>query len=167
VAIVDEKGRLFGKVNLLDLVVVLAILAVVGRFGYRNYMGKQVAPAGEDKQIEVTMKFAAIQQPTIDFVPVGTQIYDSKSGGYLGKVVAVRSQPAIVFLLSEDGRMYETPSKERLDFYMVVAGRGRVSPNGVTLGDFEMKIGRTNYVKSPLWAGYGVTWNIDTNPKPR
>ncbi len=166
-AIVDQKGRLFGKVNLLDLVVVLAILAVAGRFGYQHYMGKQAAPTGEDKQVAVTMKFAAVQQPTVDNVPVGTAIYDSKSGGYLGKVVDVWSQPATVFTTSVDGRMFEAPSKDRVDFFMVVAGRGRVSPNAVTLGDFEMKIGRTNYVKSRLWAGYGVTWKIDENPQPR
>lgn len=166
-AIVDEKGRLFGKVNLLDLVVVLAIVAVAGRFGYKHYMGKQAAPTGEEKQIEVTMKFAAVQQPTLDSLPVGTDIYDSKSGGYLGKVVDVRSQPAVVFTVGDDGRMYELPSKDRLDFFVVVAGGGRVSPNMITLGDFEMKIGRTNYLKSRLWAGYGVTWKIDENPKPR
>ena len=166
-AIVDEKGRLFGKINLLDLVVVLAVVAVAARFGYKHYMGNQAVPAGEDKTIEVTMKVAAVQQPTIDYVPVGTPIYDSKSNDYMGKVVDVKFQPSTVFTIGDDGRMYEPLSKERFDFYMVVRGPGRVTPNGDTLSGFEMKIGRTNYLKSPLWAGYGITWKIDENPKPR
>lgn len=164
-AMIDEKGRLFGKVNLLDLVVVLAIVAVVGRFGLKAAMGREAAPVGEDKAIQVTLRFGAVAQPTVDYVKPGLELFDSKSNTYMGKVVRVSTKPAVVVTNSEDGRVYEHLSKDRFDHYVVVEGPGRVAPNGVTLNGLEIKIGRTNFVKAQLWAGYGVTWEIDLNPK--
>lgn len=166
-AIVDEKGRLFGKINLLDLVVVLAILAVAARFGYKAYKGRQAVAVGEDKVIEMTMRLPAVAEPTIKAIPVGSELYDSKSNTYMGKVVEVRQEPALVVTTGDDGRVYEQPSKNRFDLYVIIAGKGRVSPNGVTMAGLEVKIGRTNFVKNELWAGFGPTWEINTDPKPR
>lgn len=159
-AVLDNKGRLFGKFNLLDLAVVLVVLAVVARFGYQAYQGRQVAPVGNEREISVVMRFASVAEATTKWVKVGDEMYDSKSRTYLGKVTAVRSEPALVVVTSEDGRSYEHLSKHRFDFYVTVTGPGRVSPNGVTMGGFEMVIGRTNYVRTALWSGYGVTWDM-------
>lgn len=165
--IIDGKGRLFGRVNLLDLVVVLAVLAVAGRFGYQKWEGSKVAPTGEDRPVEVDMRFSPVSTPTTEWVRVGDSIYDSKSNAHLGKVVAVRSEPAVVITTGEDGRTLENKSTTHVSFFVTVAGPARVSPNGVTMGGLEMKIGRINYVKTAYWAGYGTTWNLNLEPKPR
>lgn len=159
-AIIDEKGRLFGKINLLDLVVLLAVLAVAGRFGYKYMAGRNVVPTGEEKTIQMVMKFGAVADPTIKYVTKGTDMLDSKTGNYLGKVVAVRHEPASVVMTSEDGRTYQHLSKDRFDYYVTIEGPARISANGVTMNNLEMKIGRTNFVRTSLWAGYGVTWDF-------
>lgn len=164
-SILDEKGRLFGKVNLLDLVVLLAVLAVAGRFGYERWQGQQAAPVGEDVPLKVVMRFAAVADPTLKWVKVGDKIYDSKSNTFMGEVTEVRHEPAIVVTTDDDGRTYEQASKNRFDFYVTVAGSGRISPNAVTMSGLEVKIGRVNYVKTAYWAGYGSTWDIITDSK--
>lgn len=164
-SILDGKGRLFGKVNLLDLVVLLAVLAVGGRFGYERWQGQQVAPTGMDVPMQLVIRFGAVAEPTLKWVKVGDKIYDSKSKTYLGNVTAVRHEPAIVVTTADDGRTYEQLSKNRFDFYVTVSGNGRVSPTMVTMSGLEMKIGRTNYVVTDYWSGYGVTWDIITEAK--
>lgn len=156
-AIVDGKGRLFGKINLLDLVVVLAVVAVAGRFGYQQYRAGQIAPTGEDKVIEMTFVLPTVEQFTIDALQEGEEVYDSKSNAYMGKVVRFEKRPAVVVREGPDGRMYEAESQYKFDYYVTIAGPGRVSPNGVTMGGIEVKVGRQNQFKSAFWAGQGTT----------
>lgn len=164
-AIIDQKGRLFGKVNLLDLVVVLAVVAVASRFGYKAIAGKQAVPEGEDKTVEVTLKFAGVAQVTADTVVKGMEILDSKTNNPLGTVVETRTQPTTTMFVTDDGRLQV--QSDRFDHYVVVRGPGRETKSTVTLNGFEMKIGRMNFVKSKLWAGSGITWKIDLNPPSR
>ncbi|MFN3925218.1 MAG: DUF4330 domain-containing protein [Pseudarthrobacter sp.] len=165
--ILDDKGRLFGKVNLLDLVVVLAILGVAGLFGYKQYVGRQVVAVGEDRLLEITMRFPAVAQPTIDYVLKDTDLFDSKSNTLMGKVVGTRVEPATVVVHGDDGRIHYHKSPDRFDFYVTVQGRGHVTRNSITMAGLEIKIGRQNYVRNKYWAGIGATWDINEDPQPR
>lgn len=162
-AVIDNKGRLFGKVNLLDLIVLLGVLAVVGRFGYQAFFSQDVAPTGEDKQIEMTFKLPSVTQYTIDALQPGEDLYDSKSNTLLGKVVAVEAEPAVVVREVPDG-LVERVSDTHFDYYVTVKGPARVSPNGITMSGIEMKVGRTNGYKTAYWAGSGTTVTFNLTP---
>lgn len=164
---IDQKGRLFGKVNLLDLVVVLAVLAVAGRFGLQQFTGATPAPTGQDQPMEIIVKLPVVSQPTVDALPVGTEIYESKSNTYMGRIVAATAEPALVVTRGDDGFVYEQPSTRSFDYYITIAGPGRVAPNAIMMAGLEMKIGRMNYLRTALWAGQGPTWVIDTAPPQR
>ncbi len=165
--IVDEKGRLFGKVNVLDLIVVLLILAVAGRFGLRQFWAVDAAPDGEEKEIEIVVRLQAVAQPTIDFLPVGTELTDSRNNAKVGKIVAVRIEPALVVSQGDDGRVIETRSSDRFDYYLTVRGKAWSTANQLTMVNFDVKIGKLNYYKTRLWNGQGATWHIDENPPAR
>lgn len=167
-AIVDSKGRLFGKVNLIDLVVVLAVVAVVGRFGYKHFAPKAAAPAGSP--IEVEMKLGNVSQATIDALPVGTNLYDAtdKANDVLvGTIVAVSSKPAVVTTVNPDGKVVETQSSTTLDYTLVVRGNGAVSPTMVRLNGFEVKVGTPMPLRSQLWKGTPVPLHVNDKPAAR
>ena len=56
--LIDEKGRLFGKINLIDLLVVLLIVAVLAAVVWK-LGGKKAAAAvtGADKKAVYTVEF--------------------------------------------------------------------------------------------------------------
>jgi len=157
VSIVDGKGRLFGRINLLDLVVLLALLAVAGRFVYQQMNAGELAPAGEDRIIEMTIMLPSVEMFTMNALREGAAIYDSKSNTYMGEVVRVDARPAVVVREGPDGRRYETESQYKYDYFVTISGPGRVSPNGITMGGIEVKVGRVNQYKSAYWAGEGIT----------
>jgi hypothetical protein len=155
-AVIDSRGRLFGKVNLLDLVVVVAVVAVAGRFGYQKLAARSAAPVGEDKNIHMTFQLATVRSFTVDVLKVGDMVYDSKSNTPMGKVVTVKTEPATVVGTGPDGRLYESKSPDRFDYYVTIDGPARVSPNGITMSGIEVKVGRPNDFKTAYWAGTGV-----------
>lgn len=156
-SLVDRKGRLFGKINLLDLVVLLAVLAVAGRFVYQQFRSDEITAVGEDREIEMTFMLPHVEQYTIDVLTEGEAVYDSKSNTYMGKVVDVDKRPSVVVREGPDGRLYESESDTKYDYFVTISGPGRVTSNGVTMGGIEVKVGRSNQYKSAFWAGEGTT----------
>ncbi|MGE5672752.1 MAG: DUF4330 domain-containing protein [Mycobacterium leprae] len=163
-SVVDEKGRLFGKVNLLDLVVVVAVVAVGARFGYSHFMAKSAGPAGTDQKVELTFKVSPVTQPTVDAIQKGDKVYDSKSNAFLGTVVETKAQPATVVKQGPDGRLWETQSTTAFDYYVTISSMAHVSENGVLVGGDDIKIGRDNSLRTRLWAGSGTTAGINQSP---
>lgn len=163
-AVIDQKGRLFGKINLLDLVILLVVLAVAGRFGYGKLVKKEAVTAGT-KTVEVQFLFAAVRQPSIDQLKVTTpptKVYESKSGAYLGEIVAVSTKPATI-----TGEGAEYTSAFKYDHTVTIRGAGIVSENGLSLGGLEMKVGRGQDLRTATWAGTGLTWALNAAPEER
>jgi hypothetical protein len=167
VTIIDEKGRLFGKINLLDLVIILAVLAVAGRFGYKAL---HKAPAvAQDETIEVTFKLSGVAQATVDALPVGATITENQSAAkpQLGKIVATDKKPSIITVLGPDGKLGQVEAKDQFDYYITVAGPGRDTGDTVFMNGLDMKVGKTYFMVSKLWGGSGVPVLINTNPAKR
>lgn len=161
-AIIDNKGRLFGKVNLLDLAVVLVVLAVAVRFGYQYVNPTSVLPEGEDKIIEVTMLLPQVRQPTVDQMKVGATVVESKTANVMGKIVDVKTQPAKV-----SGPAGEYESKYTVDALVTIRGNGRITKSVTMLNGLEMWIGGANFLVVGEWKGTGTTWDINQNPPER
>ena len=158
--IIDQKGRLFGKVNLLDLIVVLAVLGVAGWFGYKTFFEPEKAVGNQT--VEVEFLVARVRSATIEQLQVTnppTQIFDAKSGALLGTIVAVRTQPARVL-----GDQSEFVAETYFDHYITVRGMGIVSDAGTTLGGIPMLVGEQP-LKTATWKGIATTWDLTPERK--
>lgn len=159
-AILDGKGRLFGKINLLDLAVVLVVLAAVGYLGYGYLNPNANMPEGEDRVIRVTFLVPGVKQPTVDQLQPKMRVKESKTLREMGTIVEVKTLPAKM-----TGPAGEYESKFAFDHYVTIEGPGRVVPDGVTmLNGLEMWVGGQNFLVSGEWKGTGITWHIDKNP---
>ncbi|MCL5045746.1 MAG: DUF4330 domain-containing protein [Actinobacteria bacterium] len=164
--LIDDKGRLFGRINVIDLLVVILVLALAGRFSYSRYISKSLkAIRKEQKPIEVVLVVGAVRQPTVDAIRVGSKVMASKTSTLLGEVVKVEAKPANVVFTGNDGRTYEMPSPSRLDVYVTLRGLGQVSENAVFLGDTEVRVGTLIDIRSNIYAGSGVVYQINPEPK--
>ena len=60
--IIDEKGRLFGKINLIDLLVLVLVVAVVLAVGWK-LVGKKAAASVSNNNHEITFTVLFEDQP--------------------------------------------------------------------------------------------------------
>ena len=60
--IIDEKGRLFGKINLIDLLVIILVVAVVAAVGWK-VVGKKAAASVSNNSHEITYTVLFEDQP--------------------------------------------------------------------------------------------------------
>ncbi|MBW4597451.1 MAG: DUF4330 domain-containing protein [Brasilonema angustatum HA4187-MV1] len=154
-AIIDSKGRLFGKINILDLGAALVILLVI--------LGIFIFPGGSGSVAQVGGKTVPIE---VDLIVRGLNVADTKQlytqGGFEkgGKTkVIIRNQPhgqidiksveelpRTVLVPQPDGSIKQLPEPDRSnnfskDLRLTLAGKAQITDEGPVLGNSKVKIG--------------------------
>ncbi len=154
-AILDSKGRLFGKVSLLDLGAALVILMVLGGIFLFPGTGGSVAQVGVETQaveVDLLVRGLTVAEPDAliaKFNEDGTTdiIIRNQPYGTVDVLSAVR-QPRTVIAPQPDGTLkaVEDPrpeSKYSANVRMTLGGEAQVKDGEVILGNSKVKIGTT------------------------
>lgn len=151
--ILDSKGRLFGKINLLDLGAALVIFMVI--------IGIFIFPGTSGSVAQVGTKTSPIE---VDLVVRGLNVRDPEQlfkEGFTkgGKTnVIIRNQPygqiaiksiqqldRTITVPQPDGTVKEMPDPRSnnfsTDFLLTLEGKATVTDNGPVLGNSKVKIG--------------------------
>ena len=133
--IIDKNGRLFGKISLLDIIIVavvvfLAVVFVLGRFG-----GLKLPIATKKSNIDFTLTIKAYNVEKTNKPPfeVGSLLY-SVNGEYIGKVTKVEVKPYTTKEKLADGTFFDYESPTAYDYFLTVEGNGTQSEKGIFAG---------------------------------
>lgn len=128
--IINKDGKLFGKVSIADIAVVLAVivlaLGIYSRFSGRN--GAVVTASGEP--IECTFFVKNVRMYSVEAMQKGGPVYDRTSKEYIGDITDVRYEQGKYQVNMADGSFKEAVPEERYNVYMTVRFKGKVSDNG-------------------------------------
>lgn len=139
--IMDKKGKLFGKISIVDIIVLLiVIIGVVGllftksKIESKKYMsdgsGMVVSPSAEYDKMTVKLKISNVRDITRDAIVIGDEVYTASGETLLGKIVDVKSKPSTKAVDAKDGTVYEAEVPERYDVTMVLESQGRKLADG-------------------------------------
>jgi len=137
VQIIDNKYRLFGVINLIDLAVVIALIA--GGFAVYKVLKPSTVPTTGGSSNTKTVNYVFYCPQLRNFAPsqikIGDQVFKT-SGKVIGKVTAVRSvaTPMDVYDLPTQA-MKPSGSAIATDVYVTVVGQGQPLPTGVAVSD--------------------------------
>lgn len=159
--LIDEKGKIFGKVNIVDLIVVVVIVAIIAavavRFTSPKLNANNLTPASEDQYCYVTA-FASLQVPEVaQSLKVGDHI---AAGGKFtdAEIVSIDVQPAAYIGVNSEGKAVYSEHPLWKDVTVVV--KEKVDPSNVTLkvGGQEARVGFNYIIK---------TQTVEANAKVR
>ncbi len=154
-ALIDGKGRLFGKINIVDLLIVLLVLLTAGGV-YFVFFG------GSDKQVVETSKviydfeITNVNKDFVDAITPGDPIRDSTRGNELGKVVSKASRKAT--MLNEDlinGRYIIAEVPDAYDVVITIEAQANITPANIIVGGAEVKVGKKFFIKGKGYANQG------------
>ncbi|AFY49970.1 hypothetical protein Nos7524_4209 [Nostoc sp. PCC 7524] len=152
-AILDSKGRLFGKINILDLFAGLVILLVIA--------GIFIFPGTTGSVAQVGVKTVPIE---VDLVVRGLNVRDTqqlveqgfKTGGKTNVIIrnqpygqiaikSVQVLPKMLTVGQPDGSVKELPDPRTnnfsTDMLLTLEGKAQVTDSGPVLGNSKVKIG--------------------------
>lgn len=128
--IIDKKGKLFSKVNIIDLFVVIFVIAAVAVtfFKFNATPGRSSTEA--NAVIEYSLKISDVRDFTAKQFEKGDSIYDDESGKYIGKITDVDVKDAIGYVLKADGTHNKTTKPERYDVTITLETAGKINDTG-------------------------------------
>lgn len=156
--LVDEKGKFLGLINIVDLLVLMAVLLVIGGAVYK-IKGKdsvQNAP----KTVKVTVLTPAIRPEMLANVKVGDRLV---SGSSFTNVVVkdFKIQPAFMVNADSNGQRVEAIDPYLKDVIFTLEGQTVISSGTINLGGQDIRANKEYYVKTLLYELKGQVIHVE------
>ncbi|NLN06273.1 MAG: DUF4330 domain-containing protein [Firmicutes bacterium] len=141
--LLDEKGRLFGLINLIDLLVLILVVAVLAGGAYKltRPSGSGAGDAGE--KATVLALVSNVSQYTVDAVTVGSTVYDPTSKGHMGKVTNAEVVPHRQPVPTADGPVLMAEIPARFDIFLTFEAVVTVTETAVRCASYDLRVGAT------------------------
>ncbi|MCD8390529.1 MAG: DUF4330 domain-containing protein [Firmicutes bacterium] len=141
--ILDKKGKIGGKISIIDIAVILAVLIVIAGIGMR-YSSKITNSVQSDAEFEYTIKIDGVRIYTVDALQKKGAITDKTSEKNMGEIIDVDVSPAMVESVTANGEIIYA---ERPGYYtclVTVRAHGKESDENYILDDTtELSVGRS------------------------
>lgn len=164
--LIDEKGRLFGKLNLIDLLVVLLVIVVIAAVVWKiggpkiEQTIQSVAPA---PRMEYEVICANVSNDVCNYAltMVGDQLM--ASGEMLdGKIVNVETEPNYIVTTDAAGNPVNAPNPKAKDLRFTIECAVSQADYAYVVGTQEIRVGKSHIVKTVNLEINGTITRIDT-----
>jgi len=157
--IIDEKGKLFGLINIIDLSVVLVVLLVIGGIAYKSI---QTETDGEDiRNVLVTVKCTYLKSEAIPKAfKKGDRLVASNAFVPDAFIEDVSYYTSDYGAETDDGRVVAAKHPLLTDAIITIKAKVNVSGPIMKIGPQEIRIGSTYLVKTSNAEAYGIVESI-------
>ena len=160
--IIDKKGRLFGRVSIVDLLIVLMVLAV-GSVIYLYLFGGSgsVQMSAGQEMVTYEIELQKVTKEFTEMPEVGLPVYNSSKSYYIGQLKDYEVMPYTLSIENYDEGTFELVEAE--DLYTVILtieAVADVTDMDIRVGQQEVRIGEQVPVKSKGFAAYGYIVGI-------
>lgn len=137
----DKQGKIKGKFNIIDILVILLIFAMVIGIAVR-FRSSVTTAVKSDVELEYVVKIESIRECSINALKKMGKVTNKKSEMDLGEVVNVEYEPTKCQSTTADGRIVFAEQPERYTAYVTVRTKGKESDNSYILEDSnELSVG--------------------------
>ena len=160
--LINEKGKLFGFINVIDFIVIVFVVAAVGVGGLAFMRNSSSVPSPSQvarvKNSTVfqgptsLMEFEFYSEEVSDFVAdalfIGAEMFDDTGSNYLGTVTRIEKGPSDTYTVNSEGQSVKT-SKE--GYYSVrITGEviGQRTPTGATVSGEHYGLGHSMVLRA-------------------
>ena len=144
----DKNGKIKGKFNIIDLLVIILVVAVIAGIAVR-YGSSVTTAVKSDEEFEYVVKVESVRMFTIDALEKKGKVTDKKSTLDLGEIVSVEYEPTKYQSTTANGKIIFAEQPERYTAYVTIKTRGKESDNSyITADSNELSVGRTTEIFS-------------------
>lgn len=143
---IDAKGRLFGKVSIIDILIGICIAGMIIGVALRFITSGGLSKAEMTVPIELTLRAKEVRQYTVSAVKEGDIVFD-ESGARLGTVSKVSATPAKRIFESNSGKIFNAELPNKFDLYITIDAKGQADASGYFInGSRQMSSGSTQII---------------------
>ena len=159
---IDKNGKLFGKINIIDFIVILVLVAAVAIFAASKLQGVVKTEEEIEKNI-ITMEFTADEVPeyVIPHIKNGDAVYDSDNNSKLGTLKSCKVDESRSYSANDNGEIILGSKEGYKSVVLVVEVEGaEIKDNGVDVEGTKYGVGHTFTLRSGFAKLYLKVSNI-------
>lgn len=158
--IINEKGKLFGIINVIDLSVLLIIgLILVG--GISRMKSKPII-ASETTEGTLTFEVMNIRMVSVENIVIGDPIYHYDKGTYIGEIVEVSHKP-YKEPVELNGEWIDAEVPDKYVATLKVKSQIKDSPDVVIAGGEQVRVGAQFRLKNKKATFFGTVLGVEAN----
>jgi len=125
--LIDERGRAFGVISVIDIVVICIVILLATGFYMRFFvLEKTSAPAASTTSIIYKIKVEGVRAYTVDGLRLGDKLYADEDNTLMGTITDIESSPAEVITTLPDGSYTKAGSQGKYDVVITMQADGRI-----------------------------------------
>lgn len=164
---IDKKGRIFGKINIIDLVVVILILCLAGSVLY-NFIEKKtnqstVVSGTESGIATITFKMYGTYPEWVEALKEGDKLIIADKVTDV-EVVSVSSETAITTTTTAEGQLVAVENPMYVNCTIVVRGSASRDSLGVCIGDQLYRISDNREIRTSTFASAARVVDVQFEP---
>ena len=142
---IDENGKIGGKINLIDLLIVVVILAVIAFAVSRFLSNDDKDNVGSDPVI-IEFTCAEVNDYTVERLEIGAPVLDGNANRDLGTAVDLTIDDATTYSATDSGKTVLVDIPESKSVVVTIEGTGTLDDNGLFIGGFRYGVGHSTTV---------------------
>ena len=162
--IINEKGKLFGIINVVDLIVLLAVICVLGAIVWQ-LLGDRVNDAlSEQTEMTLVVSIAGSHPDLVEEITrqdlVGEKLVTGNQ--YLDAYISdVWFEDYVMQLETADGRLVDAVDPTKKDIMIEIKSTAAKDTASPKIGSQEVRAGRTYIVKTQTFECSGIIYYVD------
>ena len=140
--IIYKDGKIFGKINIMTLLVLVIILVFLGGVGYKFSKSKMISPFTQTDKIEIEFYVSEAPEFVVNAIEKGDLVRDPIKNAVFGKVKEKKVREAETITIDSKGKINLTPKEGYNSVTLVVEGEGRYTDEGTVFDNVEYFIGK-------------------------
>lgn len=153
--IIDSKGKLFGKVSIIDLLIVLVLVAAVAGVGYKFVQSRTESIFVKTDTLVVQFYQEEVNDFTAKALKIGDIALENEQSADFGVVTDIKIDSAVSWAQNPVGGFVQSSKPGYSSIYITMETKGTLGDTGFKIGTGTFNIGKTITLKAGNAIFYG------------
>ena len=133
--IIDNNGRLFGKISVIDVVVIAVVCVMAAALYLKTNTMTHTSTVSNDQSITYQLYARGVAESVQDVLRENDKVFDEDRGnsGCLGEIRGIEILPGTEMISFDDGTVDIVPSEGTVDILLTIEGKGLINGKNYSL----------------------------------
>ncbi len=148
---INKEGKLFGRVSIIDILVILVIaVAAFGIYARLAAPNEKVSTASQTIEYKILVR--EVRQGSVDALSHKSPIYNDTTKEYMGDIVSAEAVEAVADRILANGEIVSVNVPDKFDVTVTVRVDGSVNASGYYTSSNQMITAGSKYVINSKYA---------------
>ncbi|OGO78480.1 MAG: hypothetical protein A2Y23_06720 [Clostridiales bacterium GWB2_37_7] len=132
--LINEKGKIFGRINVIDFISLLVIVLLIAGGIYKFVLSDMKGVSSNPDLLQYTVSINDVRNYSVNALNIDDKLYDPKTDTYMGKIIGKEVRPFREYITKTDGNVALAEKPQRYEILLTIEVPGVESSNGYLAG---------------------------------